>query len=474
MTGVVYNGAWRNIMALEKFLKERITDAEVLVKELRKTFAYVSVLGSVSKTKRIISSTRMSSADDIDDECGFVIRMFDGSHYSEYSTDEIRGLDPEQVIASVRLPEMKQPFVKAPLLEEEELVQSFVREDEHPMSDEAIMEQLKAIRTYCEQKDARIINAQATYRKRSVSKIFVSEKKVLDQHYEWINAMLLLSAREGEVIQQHYTVEGEADSRKALDELDQRKDAEADLVLRMLKASPVEPGVYDVITDPTISGLICHEAFGHGVEQDMVVKHRAKSANYGNKQVGSTKLNMHDGAGAVLSAASYFFDDDGVLAQDTHIIEDGILRRGISDALSALELGQKPSGNGRRESYRRKSYSRMTNTFFSPGTDKVEDMFRSIKHGYYLCNTNNGMEDPTNWQIQCTAEYGLEIKDGELTGKIIAPVVISGSVLDLLNSITMVSDEYKIIGSGGCGKGHKEWVFVSDGGPFMKARAKLG
>ncbi|HAE15779.1 MAG TPA: TldD/PmbA family protein, partial [Erysipelotrichaceae bacterium] len=187
---------------------------------------------------------------------------------------------------------------------------------------------------------------------------------------------------------------------KALDELDQRKDAEADLVLRMLKASPVEPGVYDVITDPTISGLICHEAFGHGVEQDMVVKHRAKSANYVNKQVGSTKLNMHDGAGAVLSAASYFFDDDGVLAQDTHIIEDGILRRGISDALSALELGQKPSGNGRRESYRRKSYSRMTNTFFSPGTDKVEDMFRSIKHGYYLCNTNNGMEDPKNWQIQ--------------------------------------------------------------------------
>ena len=106
-------------MALEKFLKERITDAEGLVKELRKTFAYVSVLGSVSKTKRIISSTRMSSADDIDDECGFVIRMFDGSHYSEYSTDEIRGLDPEQDIASVRLPEMKQPFVKAPLLEEE-------------------------------------------------------------------------------------------------------------------------------------------------------------------------------------------------------------------------------------------------------------------------------------------------------------------------------------------------------------------
>ena len=51
---------------------------------------------------------------------------------------------------------------------------------------------------------------------------------------------------------------------------------------------------------------------------------------------------------------------------------------------------------------------------------------------------------------------------------------ISGFVLDLLNSISMVSDEFKVIGSGMCGKGHKEWVYVSDGGPYLKARAKLG
>ncbi|MBE6123894.1 MAG: TldD/PmbA family protein [Erysipelotrichaceae bacterium] len=461
-------------MALEQFLKERITDAQALVRELRKTFAYVSVLGSYTKTKSILSSTRMTSVDDIDNECGFVIRMYDGSHYSEYSANDIRGLDPQKVISSVQLPAMNQPFVKAPALEEEEMVRSFVREDAGPLSDEEILERLKSIRTYCEQKDERIINVQAACRKRSVSKIFVSEKKVLDQHYEWVNAIMMLSAREGDVIQQHYCTENEADTRKALEELDQRKDSDVDIVLRMLSASPVEPGVYDIITDPTISGLICHEAFGHGVEQDMVVKHRAKSADYVNKRVGSELLNMHDGAAAALSAASYFFDDDGVLAQDTHIIENGILKRGISDALSALQLGQNPSGNGRRESYKRKSYSRMTNTFFSPGNDKVEDMFRSVKHGYYLCNTNNGMEDPKNWQIQCTAEYGLEIRDGELTGKIVAPVVISGSVLDLLNSITMVSDEFRVIGSGSCGKGHKEWVYVSDGGPYMKGRAKLG
>ena len=116
----------------------------------------------------------------------------------------------------------------------------------------------------------------------------------------------------------------------------------------------------------------------------------------------------------------------------------------------------------------------MTNTWFDKGNDKLEDMIKSVKHGYYLCQTNNGMEDPKNWQIQCTAEYGLEIKDGKFTGKIVAPVVISGYVIDLLNSISMVSDEVTVIGSGMCGKGHKEWVYVSDGGPYLKAEAKLG
>jgi len=182
---------------------------------------------------------------------------------------------------------------------------------------------------------------------------------------------------------------------------------------------------------------------------------------------------MHDGAAAAFSAASYFFDDDGVLAQDTEIIRNGVLVAGISDLVSATELGTAPTGNGRRESYKRKAYSRMTNTFFCPGKDKLEDMIASIKHGYMLFETNNGMEDPKNWQIQCTAEYGIEIVDGKLTDNYVSPVVMSGSVPELLQSISMVSDDFRVIGSGGCGKGYKEWVRVADGGPALKVKVKL-
>lgn len=115
----------------------------------------------------------------------------------------------------------------------------------------------------------------------------------------------------------------------------------------------------------------------------------------------------------------------------------------------------------------------MTNTFFEAGKDKFEDMIKSIKHGYFLCQTNNGMEDPKNWAIQCVCEYGIEIVDGKLTDNYVSPVVMSGFVPDLLKSITMVSDEFRVIGSGSCGKGYKEWVRVSDGGPHLKAKVKL-
>ena len=91
-----------------------------------------------------------------------------------------------------------------------------------------------------------------------------------------------------------------------------------------------------------------------------------------------------------------------------------------------------------------------------------------------LFQTSNGMEDPKNWAIQCVAQYGIEIVDGKLTENYVAPVVMSGYVPDLLQSISMISDSMRIIGAGSCGKGYKEWVRVSDGGPALKAKVKLG
>ena len=169
----------------------------------------------------------------------------------------------------------------------------------------------------------------------------------------------------------------------------------------------------------------------------------------------------------------YAFDDEGTLAGDVTEIDRGILRTGVCDALSALRLGVSPTGNGKRENFEHKVYTRMTNTLFDPGTDTLEDMIASIDYGYLLEGPQSGMEDPKHWGIQCIMEIGREIKDGKLTGKVISPVCLSGYVPDLLNSISMVSDTLTLSGSGYCGKGYKEWVKVSDGGPAIKARVTI-
>ena len=459
---------------LNQYLKSRIIDAKQLVEKLRKHYDYVSILGSFVNNKVISVSTHSNSIDDLDNECGFVIKVYKDGRYSEYSCNDIRGLKVNDIIKSITLDKPVSSDFKVKMLEEQEHVEDFLREDSSNLSDKEIKDRLNKVKESLQAKDERVINVITRYVKRQTSKIFVSDKKCLSQKYDWINVMLLTVVRDGDIIKDNYSAQGEADSDLALSKFEKEADDVLDIDIKLLKAKPVKPGKYTIITDPSISGLIAHEAFGHGVEMDMFVKNRAKAKDYVGKYVASKIVDMYDGAASCLSAASYFFDDDGVEASNTQIIKKGILQTGISDSLSAMVLGTKPTGNGRRESYQRKVYTRMTNTWFGPGEDNYEDMIKSVKHGYLLCQTNNGMEDPKNWQIQCTASYGLEIKDGKFTGELISPVVISGYVIDLLSSISMVSKEVTVHGSGMCGKGHKEWVFVADGGPYLKAEAKLG
>ena len=101
-------------------------------------------------------------------------------------------------------------------------------------------------------------------------------------------------------------------------------------------------------------------------------------------------------------------------------------------------------------------------------------MIASVSCGGLLEGMESGMEDPKHWGIQCIVKSGREIIDGKLTGKIVSPVILTGYVPEVLGNITMVSDDREIFGTGGCGKGDKEWAKVADGGPYLKTKARLG
>ncbi len=464
-------------MPFSPFLDSKREDCRELVEKLSRHFAYVSILGTEVRAGVFNVNRNSSTVREGNGECGFVVKMHDGRAFFEYSLCDISGDKTalaEKIIKSVGVtPAMADKMIETPVLTQKKHVQDYVREsDFDKFSDKELLDFCISQRDMLLEADKNVLNAIVSLQPYTVSKLFVSAEKELSQHYGWVNGFMVVIYRDGKTVQAR-----EINYSNLLAEVMSDLPTRAEHLLHkarcLTKAKPIEPGVYDVITDSSITGLIAHEAFGHGVEMDQFVKDRALAKNFVGQYVASPIANMHDGAAAAFSAASYFFDDDGIEAQDTQIIKDGILVAGISDLASASQLGTVPTGNGRRESFKRKAYSRMTNTFFEGGKDKLEDMIASVKHGYMLFETNNGMEDPKNWQIQCTAEYGIEIVDGKLTDNYVSPVVMSGSVPELLKSITMVADNHKVLGSGGCGKGYKEWVRVADGGPSLKVRVKL-
>ncbi len=466
-------------MPFSTYLTGQRENCRELVAELGKKFRYVSVLGTDLSGTDYRVDRKSASAAENEGERGFVVKLHDGRSFFEYSLDDISGDKKalaDRICRAVEIdPSLRSVMIDGEAVADEPMVKDFVREsDFESYSDEQLLGRCTELRDQILSKDEKILNAIVSLRPYTVSKLFVTARRELTQHYGWANGMMvvlygdngrMVSAREGE---------NSNKLSEILGQLPGQVDHLVDKARHLVNAKPVEPGIYDVITDSSITGLIAHEAFGHGVEMDQFVKDRALAKKYVGQYVASPIANMRDGAAATFSAASYFFDDDGVLAHDTQIIKNGILTAGLSDLTSASELGTEPTGNGRRQSYKRKAYSRMTNTFFEPGKDKLDDMIASVKHGYMLFETNNGMEDPKNWQIQCSAEYGIEIVDGKLTDNYVSPVVMSGYVPDLLKSISMVSDGFKVIGAGMCGKGYKEWVKVSDGGPALKVKVKLG
>lgn len=467
-------------MGFSEFLNSKRDKMKLLIKELKRDFEYASILGVDVKSKSI-GADRTTSSISVggDTECGFVVKICNGGVFFEYSFDDLSD-DTAALAAKIKSAfaisdSLKQSKISGISIDDEPLKKSFIRESDFAdYTDRQLLEFSKDMTAKLLQSSEYLLNAVVRISLLDVSKIFITENRELDQSYTWANGYLISIYREnGKTVQAR-----EASYSNKIADILADMPTNIDKLIKkshnLAYAKSIVPGVYDVITGPSITGLIAHEAFGHGVELDQFVKDRALAKEYVGKYVASPITNMRDGAAATLSAASYFFDDDGVLASDTQIIKDGILVNGISDLASAKQLGLKPTGNGRRESSRRKAYSRMTNTFFEPGKDKLSDMIATIKHGYMLFETDNGMEDPKNWAIQCVAQYGIEIVDGKLTDNYVAPVVMSGYVPELLSSISMISDDFKVIGAGSCGKGYKEWVRVSDGGPALKVKVKLG
>ncbi|MBN2053424.1 TldD/PmbA family protein [bacterium] len=323
--------------------------------------------------------------------------------------------------------------------------------------------------------DSKLVNIHVSYDDGKEYRVFVNRSKVLSCCLTLCNIRLVCAGFHHGVTRLNQMGAGGVTGFEAIHFQEERLREMIDDLNLLFESTPLTPGRYHVVSSPEVSGILAHEAFGHGVEADMYVKGRAKAAEFMGKRVASPLVNMVDDPSISGLYGTYYFDDEGQLAAPTIIIRNGILERSLTDLRSAAVLGLPRTANGRRESFERKVYARMSNTYFDKGVDSFEDMIASIDHGLYLKKSSSGMEDPRGWGIQVGIDLAHEIKGGRLTSKVYAPMTITGYVPEVLESITMVGDELGFLGPGGmCGKGHKEMVRVSAGGPHLRFTARLG
>ena len=475
-----------------EFIKRKKPLLKKLAARLSEQYPFVSLLATDSRAKSYMVSRRNTAVreDELLTARGFVAKISDGKHYAEYSFNQISEdlLDEicTQIEQTVLLSKNAVPegmtendylFSEQDVASEENIVFYGSTEyeiDPEEMGDDVILKQLSEIKNRGLDVSERILDCSVLCNYQKYSKLFLSGRKELEQNVMWMTGAISLAAPRGEEIKDYYRGFSNLGGAEVLAQMKNGVEECAHITLELLDSAPMIPGEYDCICAPDVTGMIVHEAFGHGVEMDMFVKKRALAEQFLGQYVASELVTMHDGASAASQTATYFFDDEGTMAQDTVIIEKGILKQGICDLQSALALRTAPTGNGRRESYKRKAYTRMTNTYFEGGSNTKEEMIASVSYGFLLENASSGMEDPKNWGIQCMVNIAREIRDGKLTGRIFSPIVLTGYVPDLLKSISMMSEEVTLGGGGFCGKGYKEWVKVSDGGPYIKAKIRLG
>jgi TldD protein len=162
----------------------------------------------------------------------------------------------------------------------------------------------------------------------------------------------------------------------------------AETAVGLLTARPVPAGVYDIVADPSVSGTIAHEAFGHGVETDMFLKERARAAHYVGQKVGSELVNIIDDATVPGGYGGYYIDDEGQPASPTVIIRDG-----VSSAASPTLLGNParfPLGQRAPRERSPKAHARMSNTSSRAGRIPPRKL-ASPDDGPLVCHAPNGM-----------------------------------------------------------------------------------
>jgi len=234
-----------------------------------------------------------------------------------------------------------------------------------------------------------------------------------------------------------------------------------------LEAVPAPAGTMTVVLGSGWPGVLLHEAVGHGLEGDFNRKGTSAFAGRVGQRVASPLCTVVDDGTLPGRRGSLNVDDEGTPTQCTTLIENGVLRGYLQDKLNARLSGNRPTGNGRRESFAHMTLPRMTNTYMLPGPHDPEEIIRSVPRGLYAANFGGGQVDSTSGKFVFSASEAYLIEDGKVTVPVKGATLI-GNGPDVLTRVSMVGNDLELdAGVGSCGK-EGQTVPVGVGQPTLR------
>ncbi len=214
------------------------------------------------------------------------------------------------------------------------------------------------------------------------------------------------------------------------------------------------------------SGILLHEAIGHGMEADFNRKGTSIYADMMGEQIASDFVTIVDDGTIDNERGALNVDDEGVACERTVLVDQGRLVSYLHDSISARHYGIASTGSGRRQSFRHAPMPRMRCTFMEDGPHTRDEIVASVERGILA-------ESFTNGQVQIGAgDYTFYIRNGWLIedGRITAPIKdcnIIGNGPETLRRITMAAaDGHLDTGGWTCGKDGQS-VPVSQGIPTV-------
>lgn len=220
--------------------------------------------------------------------------------------------------------------------------------------------------------------------------------------------------------------------------------------LTMLDADPSPAGEFPVVLGPGGGGVLIHEACGHGLEADTLVKDASVYSGRQGERFGSDIVTIVDDGTQPNAWGSFAFDDEGTPAQNTVLFDRGVLVGHLSDRRSARKIDAPPTGNGRRQSYRSLPIVRMTNTNLLPGPDDADEIIRGIGRGIYAVAFAGGEVNPATGNFVFGMSEAYMIIGGEIAHAIRGANLI-GNGPEVLSRIEAVASDLRSW-DGVCGK----------------------